>query len=137
MPVSPTSCTVKYALYQQVARIGKAVSSPQRLALLERLSNGENSVEALAVDLHLSVKNASAHLRVLREARLIESRKDGQYVYYRLAEEGVATFFLSLRDLAERRLAEVREVARQYFGGRRQMTPGNSKRMLPLCPSVS
>ncbi|HEU5170070.1 MAG TPA: metalloregulator ArsR/SmtB family transcription factor [Gemmatimonadales bacterium] len=130
MSALTSSRTVKDALYQQLARIGKAVSSPQRLALLDRLSNGEKPVEALAAEVHLSVKNASAHLRVLREARLVEPRKDGQYVYYRLAEEGVAAFFLALRDLAERRLAEVREVSLHYLGGRRQMTPVDRRQLL-------
>jgi rhodanese-related sulfurtransferase/DNA-binding transcriptional ArsR family regulator len=130
VPAPAASRTIKDTLYQQLARIGKAVSSPQRLELLDRLANGEKSVEALAADAHLSVKNTSAHLRVLREARLIEPRKDGQHVYYRLAEEGVATFFLALRDLAERRLAEVREVSRQYLGGRKQMTPVDRRQLL-------
>ncbi len=121
---------VKDALYPQLARIGKAVSSPQRLELLHLLSHGEKSVEALAAQARLTVKNASAHLRVLREARLVEPRKEGQHVYYRLAEEGVATFFLALRDLAERRLAEVREVSQQYFGGRRRMTPVDRRQLL-------
>jgi rhodanese-related sulfurtransferase/DNA-binding transcriptional ArsR family regulator len=125
-----SSRTVKDALYRQLARIGKAVSSPQRLALLDRLANGEKPVEALAAEVHLSVKNASAHLRVLREARLVEPRKEGQYAYYRLAEEGVAKFFLALRDLAERRLAEVREVSREYLGGRNQMTPVDRRQLL-------
>jgi rhodanese-related sulfurtransferase/DNA-binding transcriptional ArsR family regulator len=125
-----SSRTVKGALYQQLARIGKAVSSPQRLALLDRLANGEKPVEALATQLNLSVKNASAHLRVLREARLVEPRREGQQIYYRLAEAGVATFFLALRDLAERRLAEVREVSRQYLGGRTQMTAVDRRQLL-------
>jgi rhodanese-related sulfurtransferase/DNA-binding transcriptional ArsR family regulator len=125
-----SSRTIKGALYQQLARIGKAVASPQRLALLDRLANGEKPVEALADEVYLSVKNASAHLRVLREARLVEARREGQQVYYRLAEESVATFFLALRDLAERRLAEVREVSRQYLGGRKQMTPVDRRQLL-------
>lgn len=130
MPAPASPNPAKEALYQQLARIGKAVSSPQRLALLDLLSNGEKPVEALAAEVHLSVKNASAHLRVLREARLVETRKEGQYVYYRLAEEGVATFFLALRDLAERRLAEVREVSREYFGSRKQMAAVDRRQLL-------
>lgn len=129
MPLA-SSRTVKGALYQQLARIGKAVSSPQRLALLDRLANGEKPVEALAAEVYSSVKNTSAHLRVLREARLVESRREGQQIYYRLAEEGVATFFLGLRDLAERRLAEVREVSTKYLGGRTQMTPVDRRQLL-------
>lgn len=130
MATLASSRTIKNALYQQLARIGKSVSSPQRLAILDRLANGEKSVETLATELNLSVKNASAHLRVLRESRLVEARKEGQQVFYRLAEEGVATFFLALRDLAERRLAEVREVSRQYLGGRKQMTPVDRRQLL-------
>ena len=130
MPGASASRTVKQALYPQLARIGKAVSSPHRLALLDRLANGEKPVEALAAEVHLSMKNASAHLRVLREARLVEPRREGQQVYYRLAEPGVATFFVALRDLAERRLAEVREVSRQYFDGRHKMTPVDRRQLL-------
>jgi rhodanese-related sulfurtransferase/predicted transcriptional regulator len=125
-----SSSAVKNALYHQLARIGKAVSSPQRLAILDRLGNGEKAVEGLAAELNLSVKNASAHLRVLRESRLVEARKEGQQVFYRLAEEGVANFFLALRDLAERRLAEVREVSRQFLGGRTQMTAVDRRQLL-------
>jgi rhodanese-related sulfurtransferase/DNA-binding transcriptional ArsR family regulator len=130
VPAPASSRAIKGALYQQLARIGKAVSSPQRLAILDRLANGEKPVEALATELTLPVKNASAHLRVLRESRLVEARKDGQQVFYRLAEQGVATFFLALRDLAERRLAEVREVSHKYLGGRRQMTPVDRRQLL-------
>ena len=130
MTASVPSRTVKNALYPQLARIGKAVSSPQRLELLHLLSHGEKSVEALAGQTQLTIKNASAHLRVLREARLVEPRKSGQHVYYRLAEAGVATFFLALRELAERRLAEVREVSQHYFGGRRRMTPVDRRQLL-------
>jgi rhodanese-related sulfurtransferase/DNA-binding transcriptional ArsR family regulator len=129
VPLAP-SRTIKEALYQQLARIGKAVSSPQRLALLDRLANGEKPVEALAAEVYSSVKNTSAHLRVLREARLVESRKAGRQIYYRLAEEDVAAFFLALRDLAERRLAEVREVSRRYLGGRTRMTPVDRRQLL-------
>ena len=124
------SSVVKDVLYRQLARIGKAVSSPPRLALLDRLANGEESVESLAAEVHLEVKNASAHLRVLREARLVEARKEGQRVFYRLADESVSNFFLSLRDLAEQRLVEVREVSRQYFGDRRRMTPVDRRQLL-------
>ena len=130
MAVSQSSRTVKTALYRQLARIGKAVSSPQRLELLHLLSHGEKSVESLAAQSQLAIKNTSAHLRVLREARLVEPRKEGQHVYYGLAEAGVAKFVLALRDLAERRLAEVREVSQQYFGGRKQMTPVDRRQLL-------
>lgn len=124
------SRVIKNTLYEQLARIGKAISSPQRLELLARLAQGENSVERLAQATGLAVKNTSAHLRVLREAHLVEVRKEAQYVYYRLADEAVSTFFLALRDLAERRLAEVREVSQRYFGGRERMTAVDRKSLL-------
>lgn len=121
---------LKNTLYEQFARIGKGVSSPQRLELLDLLCQGEKSVETLANQAGLSFKNTSAHLRVLRGARLVETRKEGQYVYYRLADEAVCSFFLALRDLAERRLAEVREVSREYFRGPRPMTPVDRHRLM-------
>lgn len=124
------SRVINNTLYEQLARIGKAVSSPPRLELLALLAQGEKSVERLAAATALTVKNASAHLRVLREAHLVEVRRAAQYVYYRLADEAVSTFFLALRDLAERRLAEVREVSQKYFGGRERMTAVDRKRLL-------
>ena len=120
----------KDPLYAQFARIGHAVASPVRIELLDLLAQGEKTVETLAEQVAAGVKNASAHLRVLREARLVEPRRQGQQIYYRLAEAEVATFFLALRDLAERRLAEVREVSRQYLGGRTQMTAVDRRQLL-------
>ena len=124
------SRVVKDTLYEQLARIGKAVSSPQRLEMLDLLAQGEKSVEALAAATGLMVKNTSAHLRVLREAQLVEVRKESQYAYYRLAGQDVSAFLLAIRDLAENRLAEVREVSRQYFGGRERMTSVDRKRLM-------
>ncbi len=75
----------KDLLFDHVARIGKAVSSPKRLELLEILAQGEKTVDALAADADLSIKLASAHLKVLKEARLVEARRDGRNVAYRLS----------------------------------------------------
>lgn len=125
-----TQRTIKKLLYEQFSRIGKGVSSPQRLELLDLLCQGEMTVETLAEQSGLTVKNTSAHLRVLREARLVETRKRAQYVYYRLADDEVCSFFLALRRLAEKRLAEVREVAREYFGGAERTTPVDRERLL-------
>jgi len=125
-----TSRTPKKELYNQLARIGKGVSSPQRLEILDLLCQGEKAVETLAAQAGLSIKNASAHLRVLRAARLVETRKEGRHVHYRLADESVCTFFLALRGLAESRLAELREVAREYFDRRGDMTPVDRRRLL-------
>jgi rhodanese-related sulfurtransferase/DNA-binding MarR family transcriptional regulator len=105
----------KDAIYEQLARLGKAISAPKRLELLDLLCQGPRTVEALAAQAALSVANASQHLQVLRAARLVEAEKKGLYVEYRLANEEVCRFFVALRGLAQTRLAEVEQVAREYF----------------------
>ncbi|NMM13087.1 MAG: metalloregulator ArsR/SmtB family transcription factor [Rhodoferax sp.] len=98
---------IKNHLYEQVARIGKAMASPKRLELIELLCQGEKTVEILAAQAEISVKLASAHLKELRLARLVETRKDGKYVLYRLASNSVANLWVSLRAEAEERLVEL------------------------------
>ena len=94
---------------KQFARLGKAVSAPKRLELLDLLSQGPRTVEALAEVASISVANTSQHLQVLRAARLVDAEKKGLYVEYRVAGDEVSRFFLALRGLAETRLAEVRQ----------------------------
>lgn len=98
----------KDLLYAQVARIGKAVCSPKRLEMIELLCQGEMPVERLAAEAEISVKLASAHLKELRLAHLVETRKAGKYVYYRLTDAAVADFWVAIRTLAEERLLELR-----------------------------
>lgn len=98
---------VKNHLYEQVARIGKALSSPKRLELVELLCQGEKTVDALATQADISLKLASAHLKVLRHARLVDTRRDGKYVVYRLADSGVADLWVTVRAQAEERLVEL------------------------------
>ncbi|MDL2337140.1 MAG: metalloregulator ArsR/SmtB family transcription factor [Pseudomonadota bacterium] len=98
---------LKNHLYEQVARIGKAVASPKRLELIELLCQGEKTVEVLAAQAEISVKLASAHLKELRLARLVDTRKDGKYVLYRLAGISVADLWVNLRSAAEERLVEL------------------------------
>lgn len=114
---------MKIQLYEQFARIGKAVGSPRRLELLEVLAQGERTVEVLASQTSLSVANASHHLQTLREAGLVETRRDGLYVYYRLAGPDVFELTRMIRLLGERRLAEVDRIVREYFLARDQMEP--------------
>ncbi len=113
----------KDEIYEQFSRIGKAVSSPKRLELLDILCQAERTVEALAKETGLTVANASQHLQVLRAARLVEAEKMGLYVTYRLADQMVCEFFLSMRVLAENRLAEVEQIKRQFLEGREGMEP--------------
>lgn len=108
----------KDSLYEQFARIGKALAAPKRVELLDLLGQGPRTVEALAEQAALSVANASQHLQVLRAARLVETRKKGLYVEYRLADDEVGNFVVSLRGLAESRLAEVQKVTRDYFAAK-------------------
>lgn len=111
----------KDAIYEQFARLGKAVSAPKRLELLDLLCQGPRTVEALAGEAAISVANASQHLQVLRAARLVDAEKKGLYVEYRLADDEVCRFFVGLRGLAASRLAEVDQVTREYFDARDAM----------------
>lgn len=113
----------KDRLYEQFARTAKAVASPKRIELLELLAQGERTVEALAAATRMGVTNTSAHLQVLRRARLVETRKRGTSVYYRLAGEEVAGFVVALRDLARWSLAEVDRVVADYFRARDALEP--------------
>jgi rhodanese-related sulfurtransferase/DNA-binding transcriptional ArsR family regulator len=113
----------KDPLYAHFARIGHAASSPKRIELLDLLAQGEKTVEALAVQAATPIKNTSAHLRVLREARLVETRRDGTYVLYRLADDDVLVFLRALQTLARRRLAEVEQVTQRYLTSRDELAP--------------
>ncbi len=105
----------KDTIYEQLSRIGKAVSSPKRLELLDLLCQGPRTVEVLAEETSLSVANTSQHLQVLKGASLIESRKDGLYVVYKVADSDVCVFFRSMRLLAGRRLAELELTVQRFF----------------------
>jgi rhodanese-related sulfurtransferase/DNA-binding transcriptional ArsR family regulator len=120
----------KNRVYEQLARIGKAVASPQRLEILDLLSQGPRTVENLAQEAHLTVANTSRHLQVLRGARLIEAEKEGVFVRYHLADEAVADFFRSLRVLAASRLAELDQMTRQFFQGGATLEPIDRKALL-------
>lgn len=105
----------KDLLYEQVARIGKAVSSSKRLELLEILAQGEKTVELLAAEASIDIKLASAHLKVLKEARLVETRRDGRYIAYRLSGEDVGALWVNLRTVAEEHLVELKVEMERIF----------------------
>ncbi len=125
-----TNRAFKDAIYEQFARLGKAIAAPKRLELLDLLCQGPRTVEALAEQAALSVANASQHLQVLRAARLVDAEKKGLYVEYRLADDEVCRFFVTLRGLAEARLAEVERVTRDYLEERGQMEGVESDELL-------
>lgn len=105
--------SVKGLLYEQVARIGKSLSSPKRLELIELLAQGEKSVEMLAAQAGIDMRLASAHLKALREARLVDTRRDGKYIYYRLSGQDVSQLWVTLRETAEAHLVELRVALEQ------------------------
>lgn len=113
----------KDRLYAQFARIGKAVGSPHRIEMLELLAQSERTVDSLATEIGLSLANASQHLQALRQAALVDSRKDGLFVYYRLADPEVFELCAAIRRVAERRLADLERLVRQHFGDRSQPEP--------------
>src|SRR5688572_8026683 len=117
------SHAAKQRIYEQFARIGKALASASRLGLLDLLAQGERSVDALAREADLSVANASQHLQALHAARLVATRRDGQRVIYRLADPAVEAVIAALKRTAENQLAELDGVAREYLEGRDQLEP--------------
>ena len=120
----------KNQLYEQFARIGKALSSAHRLELLEVLAQGEYSVEAVALETEMSIANASQHLQVLRAARLVEVRREGVYIYYRLADEQVFTLWQTMRKVGEARIAEIDRIVDTYLHDRNQLQPIGAAELL-------
>jgi rhodanese-related sulfurtransferase len=108
----------KDRLYAELGRIAKAIDSPRRLEIIDLLAQGERSVEDLAAEATLSIANTSRHLQILRGARLVESRKEGLRVYYRLAEPEVFDVSRVVRALAQRRLADLDRLVETYLGSR-------------------
>src|SRR5688572_9279594 len=108
----------KDCFYGELAVIGRALASPHRLELLDLLGQCERSVEALAREAGLSLPNASAHLQVMRRARLVESVQRGLYVVCRVSSAGVSDIWRSLRDLGAQQLAEVDRLVEHFFADR-------------------
>jgi rhodanese-related sulfurtransferase/DNA-binding transcriptional ArsR family regulator len=113
----------KDRLYAQFARIGKTLSSPRRLEMLELLAQGERTVESLATELGLSLANTSQHLQALRQGVLVDSRKDGLFVFYRLSDPAVFELCRAIRTVAERQLADLPRLVREHFGDREPAEP--------------
>jgi rhodanese-related sulfurtransferase len=99
-------------LYEQLARIGKVVAHPKRIELLNLLCQAERSVDALAQAVGLKLSTASAHLQLMRQARLVEARREGTRIYYRAAGNEVCRFVSALADLGRARLAEIDQILR-------------------------
>jgi rhodanese-related sulfurtransferase/DNA-binding transcriptional ArsR family regulator len=113
----------KQELFTAFAAVAKAISHPHRLALLEQLAQGDRSVDVLADRTRMSVANASQHLQHMRRAGLLAARREGKFMFYRLADEAVLDLLGSLRRIAERTSAEVERVLRGYFQNRDSLEP--------------
>ena len=106
----------KEALFDEFARVAKALSSGRRAEIIDLLANGERSVESIATEIDSSLANASQHLQILRRAGLVSSRRQGTSIIYRLASPDVVTLWRGLQDVAKDRVAEVDRLARAYTG---------------------
>jgi len=118
-----SSSEYKHQLYDQLASLGKALGHGRRLELLEYLAQGERTVESLARFAGLTVANTSRHLQLLRQAGLVTARKQGLYVHYRIAGDGVIELSTALRRVAEAHRGELTRLLHRYFGGRDGLEP--------------
>lgn len=118
-----SSGNFKHDLFAQFARVGKALSNGNRLELLEFIAQGERSVDELAGVSGLSVANTSQHLQQLRQAGLVACRKEGLKVYYRLSGDDVIALLDSVREVAERHLAEVQQLVQTFLTTRDSLEP--------------
>jgi rhodanese-related sulfurtransferase/DNA-binding transcriptional ArsR family regulator len=114
--MSSAAVRPKDALFEQLARVGKALASPKRLELLDILAQSERSVESLAQATALKLTTASAHLQALRHGGLVQTRREGARIYYRLASGDVARLFRQVRDVAKQHLAETQRAASAFLG---------------------
>ena len=121
---------LKLALFAQFATVAKSLGHAHRLELLEQLAQGERSVEVLADRAGVSIANASQHLQHMRRAGLVANRREGKFVYYRLADDGVLDLLAALRRIAEQNLAEVERVVRRYFDERDSLEPVTREELL-------
>jgi rhodanese-related sulfurtransferase/DNA-binding transcriptional ArsR family regulator len=113
----------KRLLFRQFAAVAKAIAHEHRLELLEALAQGERSVETLADRAGLSIANASQHLQRMRRAGLVETRREGKFIYYRLSDNAVLDLISALAHIGERHVAEVDKIVRMYFVNRDAMEP--------------
>lgn len=113
----------KASLYEQFARIGKALSNPARLELLDLLAQGERSVEDLAAAAGMRLSNTSAQLKALSSAGMLTTRRSGTRVYYRIADDQVHALIAQVQELARNRLADVERAARDYLGDVESLEP--------------
>lgn len=125
-----SSDPAKELLYEAIGRVAAALASAGRLQILEFVAQGERSVEALARMTGLSVANTSKHLQALRQAGLVNARKEGLRVFYSIAGDDVSVLLASLRGVAEHRAADVEKLLRTWLTHRDQLEPVPAREVL-------
>ena len=120
----------KDTVFQLFALIAQGFGSPKRLEIIDVLIQGERDVDTLSKEVNMSIANTSKHLQILKNARLVESRKEGVRVLYRVADESIFTCYKNLQALAEKRLYELKEIARMFYQDRDKMEPITRENLL-------
>ena len=104
----------KDKVYSILAKMIKAMANPRRLEIIDLLGQGEKSVEEIAIETSMSVANTSQHLQVMKTANLVEIRREGNFIYYRLAHEEIFKSWQSLRELGMERIAEIDKLIKDF-----------------------
>ncbi|MBI5232632.1 MAG: metalloregulator ArsR/SmtB family transcription factor [Coriobacteriales bacterium] len=125
----------KTALFEQFARVGKALCSARRLELLDMLLQAERTVDELASETNMSIANTSQHLQVLKQARVLESERRGNHVVYRVTSDLVGDLLASIQRFAEHGLAEVEAITRRFHEGCEDMQPVDRGQLMALAKS--
>lgn len=120
----------KDLVFEQFAKIAQAFSAPKRLEIIDVLAQGERDVDSLSQQVAMTVANTSRHLQILKQARLVESHREGVRIIYRLADDDVLRCWMSLQSLAENRSSEIRETARLFFERRDTLEPITREELL-------
>lgn len=120
----------KDTAYASIAEITKALSSPKRIEILELLSQSEKTVESISEQAELGLKNTSAQLKELKSARLLDSRKDGKYVYYYLANNSVSSFLIQLRLFSEENSSKLQKITKEVFSSPDDLESINRKALI-------
>lgn len=120
----------KDLVYEQFAKMAQAFAAPKRLEIIDVLAQGERDVESLSKQVAMTVANTSRHLQILKQTRLVQSRREGVRIFYRLADEDVLSCWINIRTMAEKRSAEIKEVARIFFEERDTLEPVSKDNLL-------
>ena len=120
----------KDTVFQLFGMIAQGFASPKRLEIIDVLIQGERDVDTLSKEVNMSIANTSKHLQVLKNTKLVESRKEGVRVLYRIADESIFTFYKNLQALAEKRLYELKEITRMFYQERDKMEPITRENLL-------